>query len=151
MKTIPENQIYDTLALEDLTNVYEGILENSTDGYFSLIVIDDFQVALKSPEILKVLSKIVTKMRHVRTFIFLLQLNFQALAKPLQELASNSIIFNIGKSQLEKVFEESIQLHKYKYQDTINISFKDPHDWLLINLHKSRNIYKGLDRSILDD
>jgi len=120
-KNLPENQIYDTLTLEDLTNVYEEIQENSTNGYFSLIIIDDFQVALKSPEILKVLSKIVTKMRHLRTSIFLLQQNFQALAKPLRELASNLIIFNLGKSQLEKVFEELIQLHKDEYQDIINI------------------------------
>ena len=150
-KNLPENQIYDTLTLEDLTNVYEEIQENSTNGYFSLIIIDDFQVALKSPEILKVLSKIVTKMRHLRTSIFLLQQNFQALAKPLRELASNLIIFNLGKSQLEKVFEELIQLHKDKYQDIIDISFKDPHDWLLINLNKSRSIYKGFDRLIFDD
>ena len=58
-------------------------------------------------------------MRHLRTSIFLLQQNFQALAKPLRELASNLIIFNLGKSQLEKVFEELIQLHKDKYQDII--------------------------------
>ena len=46
-KNLPENQIYDSLTLEDLTNVYEEIQENSTNGYFSLIIIDDFQVALK--------------------------------------------------------------------------------------------------------
>ena len=93
----------------------------------------------------------MTKTTHLRTSIFLLQQSYQALAKPLRELASNLIIYNLGKSQLEKVFEELIRLHRDKYQDIINISFKDPHDWLLINLNKSRNIYKGFDRSILDD
>jgi len=72
------------------------------------------------------------------------------LAKPLRELASNLIIFNLGKSQLEKVFEEVIQLNKDKYQEIIDISFKDPHDWILINLHKSRNIYRMFDQLLLE-
>ena len=90
-------------------------------------------------------------MRHLRTTIFLLQQNFQALAKPLRELASNLIIFNLGRSQLTKVFEEVIQLHKDKFQEIVDISFKDPHDWILINLHKSRSIYRNFDKLIIND
>ena len=63
----------------------------------------------------------------------------------------NLIIFNLGKSQLEKVFDEVIQLHKDKYQEIIDISFKDPHDWILINLHKSRSIYRNFDKLIIND
>ena len=150
-KHLPAEQLFDTLTLDNITEVYNSIQENSSEGYNSLIIIDDFQVALKDPEILKVLQKIITKMRHLRTTIFLLQQNFQALAKPLRELASNLIIFNLGKSQLEKVFDEVIQLHKDKYQQIIDISFKDPHDWILINLHKSRSIYRNFDKLIVND
>ena len=150
-KNLPEEQLFDTLTLENLTEVYEQLQENSSEGYNSLLIVDDFQVSLKDPEILKVLQKIVTKMRHLRCTTFLLQQNFQALAKPLRELASNMIIFNLGKSQLEKVFDEVIQLHKEHYQEIINISFKDPHDWLLINLHKSRSIYKMFDQLIVGE
>ena len=141
-KNLPANQLFDTLTLENITQVYEEIQENSKEKYNSLILIDDFQVALKDPQIIKVLQKIITKMRHLRTTIFLLQQNFQALAKPLRELTSNLILFNLGKSQLEKIFDEIIQLDKNKYQDIIDISFQDPHDWILVNLHKSRSIYR---------
>ena len=150
-KHLPEDQLFDTLTLENISSVYSSIQENSAECYNSLIIIDDFQVALKDPDILKVLQKIITKMRHLRTTIFLLQQNFQALAKPLRELASNLIIFNLGKSQLEKVFDEVIQLHKDKYQQIIDISFKDPHDWILINLHKSRSIYRNFDKLVVND
>ena len=150
-KHLPAEQLFDTLTLDNITEVYNSIQENSSEGYNSLIIIDDFQVALKDPEILKVLQKIITKLRHLRTTIFLLQQNFQALAKPLRELASNLIIFNLGKSQLEKVFDEVIQLHKDKYQQIIDISFKDPHDWILINLHKSRTIYRNFDKLIVNE
>jgi hypothetical protein len=89
-------------------------------------------------------------MRHLRTSIFILNQNFQALHKPLRELASNIIFFNLGRSQLEKIFYELIQLDKTKYQNLIDIAFQDPHDYLLVNLHKSRSIYKNGDRIIFD-
>jgi thymidine kinase len=149
-KNIPAEQLFDTITFDNISHVYSEIQENSKEKYNSLIIIDDFQVAMKDPEIIKVLQKIITKMRHLRTTIFLLQQNFQALSKPLRELASNLIIFNLGKSQLEKVFDELIQLNKGKYQQIIDISFKDPHDWLLINLHKSRSIYRNFDKLIVE-
>lgn len=150
-KNLPPEQLFDTLNLEGISHVYSEIQDNSKEKYNSLIIIDDFQVALKDPEIIKVLQKIITKMRHLRTTIFLLQQNFQALVKPLRELVSNLIIFNLGKSQLEKIFEEIIQFDKEKYQQIIDMCFKDPHDWILINLHKSRSIYKMFDLLVIDD
>ena len=150
-KNLPPQQLFDTLTRDNLTQVYGEIQDNSKEKYNSLIIIDDFQVSLKDPEIIKVLQKIITKMRHLRTTIFLLQQNFQALAKPLRELTSNILCFNIGKSQLEKIFDECIQIDKDKYQSLIDVCFKDPHDWILINLHKSRTIYKMFDKVIISN
>lgn len=148
-KNLPENQLFDTLTEENIESVYKELQENSKEEEFSLLIIDDFQTQLKNPSILKTLNKIITKMRHLRTSIFLLQQNYQALDKSLRELASNLILFNVGKSQLEKIFLESIQLDKNKYQDLIDISFKDKHDWILINLNGQRNIYRMFDKIII--
>ena len=147
-KNLPENQLFDTLTEENLAQVYEELQENSKEEEFSLLIIDDFQVALKDPEIIKTLQRIITKMRHLRTTIFLLQQNYQALNKSLRELCSNLVLFNIGKSQLEKVFDESIQLDKNKYQELIDLCFKEKNDWILINLNGQRNIYRMFDRII---
>ena len=144
-KNLPPEQLFDTLTEENLAQVYKEVQEHSKEKYNTLIVIDDFQVALKDPLIIKTLEKLVTKMRHLRCTIFLLQQNFQALAKPLRELCSNLICFNLGKSQLDKIFDELMQIDKDKYQQIIDLCFKDPHDWILINLHKSRSIYKQFD------
>jgi thymidine kinase len=148
-KHLPSEQLFDTLTLENITQVYEEVQEHSKEKYHSLLIIDDFQVALKDPKIVSVLQKIITKMRHLRTSIFLLQQNFQALAKPLRELVSNLITFNLGKSQLEKIFDEVIQLDKDKYQQIIDLCFIEPHDWILINLHKSRTIYSKFDQLVI--
>ena len=69
----------------------------------------------------------------------------------MRELTSNILCFNIGKSQLEKIFDEAIQIDKDKYQQLIDVCFKNEHDWILINLHKSRTIYKMFGRVIISN
>lgn len=150
-KYIPSSDLYSTLTQENLYEVYDKLQENSADGEFSFLLIDDFQAQLKDPAILTVLQKIITKMRHLRCTIFLLNQNFQALQKSLRELITNLIVFNVGKSQLNKIFEEVIQIDKNKYQDLIDLAFQNKNDWLAINVNGSRNIYRMFDKIIYED
>lgn len=147
-KNLPENQLFDTLTEENISHVYEELQENSSEEEYSLLIIDDFQTALKDPDIIITLAKIITKMRHLRTTVFLLQQNYTALNKSLRELCSNLILFNIGKGQLEKAFIESIQIDKNKFQELIDLVFKEKNDWILINLNGQRNIYRMFDKII---
>ena len=150
-KHLPAEQLYDTLTEEGLTEIYERLQESSKEKENSMLIIDDFQAQLKEPAIVKVLQKIITKMRHLRCTIFLLQQNFQALQKPLRELVSNLLIFNAGKSQLSKIFEEIVQMEKEKYEKLIQVSFVEPHDWILINFYRSKKIYRMFDEIVFDD
>jgi hypothetical protein len=97
------------------------------------------------------LQKIVTRMRHMRTTIFILQQNFQKMAKFLRELVTNVITFNTGKSQLTKLFEETVQIDKDKFQALTDIAFRDKNDWIAINVNGARNIYRGFDRIVFDE
>ena len=150
-KHLPAEQLHDTLSEEGLTEIYERLQESSKEKENSMLIIDDFQAQLKEPAIVKTLQKIITKMRHLRCSIFLLQQNFQALQKPLRELVSNLIIFNLGKSQLSKNFEEIVQMDKDKYDKLIQMSFVEPHDWILINFHRSKKIYRMFDEIVFDE
>ena len=64
---------------------------------------------------------------------------------------SNFIIFNVGKSQLSKIFAEIVQMEKEKYEKLIKISFIKPHDWILIHIHRSKKIYRMFDEITFDD
>ena len=150
-KNLPEDQLYSDLTEGNLMQIYENLQENAKEGYNSFLLIDDFQWAMKSPEIISILQKIISKHRHLKTTIFLLQQNFQALAKPLRELMSNLIIFNCGKSQMTKVFDEVITLEKHKYQELMDVAFQDKHDWLLFNLNKSKKIYRNFDEIVFQE
>jgi hypothetical protein len=149
-KHLPGDQLFDTLSEENISSVYQRLQNDSKEGYHSLLIIDDFQTQLKQPEINNVIKKIVTKMRHLRCTIFLLVQNWQSVPKPLRELVSNVITFNIGKSQLEKLFIDSIQINKHKYEQIIDLCFKEKHDFMLINLNKSKSIYRNFDLVVLD-
>ena len=150
-KHLPAEQLHDTLSEEGLTEIYERLQESSKEKENSMLIIDDFQAQLKEPAVVKTLQKIITKMRHLRCSIFLLQQNFQALQKPLRELVSNLIIFNLGKSQFSKIFEEIVQMDKDKYDKLIQMSFVEPHDWILINFHRSKKIYRMFDEIVFDE
>jgi hypothetical protein len=150
-KNIPSDDIYDTLSDETLDEAIDKIEENAENEENTLIIIDDFQAALKMPEIQARLQKIVTRMRHMRTTIFILQQNFQKLPKFLRELVTNVITFNIGKSQLNKLFEETVQLDADKFQALVDLAFKEKNDWIAINVNGNRNVYRGFDRIVFDD
>ena len=144
-KNLPEDQLYDDLTVEILDGIYEKLNENSKEGYNSLLIIDDFQQRLKDPDISKALERVVIKTRHLRTTSFYLVQNYQKVPKSLREIAFNLVLFNIGKSSLLRVFDEVIQMKKEKYESIIELCFKEPHDWLLINLHRSKSIYCNWD------
>jgi hypothetical protein len=137
--------------VENLDEVMDKLEENSANGEFTLLLIDDFQAALKNPNIINILQKIVTRMRHLRTTIFILQQNFQKMAKFLRELVTNVITFNTGKSSLNKLFDEIVQMDKKKYQELIDLVFINKNDWIAINVNGSRNIYRMFDKIDLEE
>jgi Cdc6-like AAA superfamily ATPase len=150
-KHLPMADLYDTLTEDNLDEVMDKLTENSDNGEYTMLIIDDFQAALKDPDVIMRLQKIVTRMRHLRTTIFILQQNFQKLAKFLRELVTNVITFNIGKSQLNKLFDETVQIDKDKYQDLVDLAFVDKNDWIAINVNGTRNIYRMFDKIVFDE
>ena len=142
---LPSDQVYDDLNENILNDIYDKLKENSNDGYYSLLIIDDFQNMFKQYE--KQLQKIILKMRHIRTTIFLLQQNVKSLPRNLRLIVSNYITFDLGKSQMMDLFDESIQLDKNKFQQIMDLGFQQKYDWLLINL-SNKNIYAKFDRII---
>lgn len=150
-KHLPDADLYDTLTAENLDEVLEKLEESAENEENTLLLIDDFQAALKDPDVLARLQKIVTRMRHMRVTIFILQQNFQKMAKFLRELVTNVITFNVGKSQLNKLFEETVQIDKDKYQALVDLAFQDRNDWIAINVNGNRNIYRMFDKIVFED
>ena len=143
-RILPASQIYDILNESVLSEIYSKVEADSKEGYFSLVLIDDFQDALKNKDVEILLHKLVIKMRHLRTSTFILQQNVKSLPRSLRVLVSNYISFDLGKSQMEDLFEESIQLPRSLFQSVMDVCFTKKYDWILINL-RSNIIYSMFD------
>lgn len=149
-KYLPKEQIYSYLDADVLNDIYEKCVENSANDEFSILIIDDMQNMFKDHNVEKILQKIILKMRHIRTSIWLLQQNFQALPKSLRELTSNIVTYNLGKSQMLKLFDEVVQMDKDKFNEIMDLAFVDKYDWLVINL-RNKNMYAKFDKIIYDE
>ena len=147
-KHLPEEDLFTDLNVGMLEDIHGRLTENSSQDENTLLLIDDFQSRFKQPEIATALEHIILKIRHLRCSVILLQQNFQKLPKPLRELSQNIILFNLGKSQLEKIFEEVIQTKRHVYDDIIKVAFQDTHDWMCVNLHRSKKLYRGFDEIV---
>jgi hypothetical protein len=99
---LPQEQVYDDLNENVLNDIYEKAKNDSSEGYYTLLIIDDFQNMFKQTNIEKILQKLILKMRHIRTTTFLLQQNVKSLPRNLRMLVSNYITFDLGKSQMSE-------------------------------------------------
>ena len=149
IKKLTQDQLFSELTEENLEYVHNRLQEDTEEGDFSLLIIDDFQVQLKDIRIVAILERIITKMRHLRCTVFLLNQNYNKLVKNLRLIVSNIILFNVGKSSLDFIFDETIQLDKKKYQALIDNCFVNKNDWILINVNGSKKIYRMFDEVIL--
>jgi len=149
-KYLPKSQLYEELNEQTINEVYEKIKVNSSNGYKSLIIYDDCQKALKDVRVLKSLKNIVANQRHLKCVNIILLQSFFALDKSMRELITNIIVFKLGKSQTEKIFNEIIETHRDKFDDIRKLVFDEPHQFLFVNIRTQR-MFKGWDEIICDE
>lgn len=127
---------------EVLEEIYTNLLSNAKKDQFSILVIDDMGALFKKDKYsATILNKIITKMRHLKVTVILLCQNVYQVPKGWREIATNLITFNLGKSQMSKIFKEFYDFNEEQYLQIMKL-YKDPHDWLLLNLKHNRLFYK---------
>ena len=133
-KRLKPERLFEDLTLEDINQVYRELKENTSRGIFSWIIYDDVQDELKNAEIVKVLNKIVANQRHLKCVSFFIMQNFYALSDKIRKLTNNLFLFDLDKKQMEQIFENYIKIDKKIFNDICDDSFKEEHDWMLINI-----------------
>jgi hypothetical protein len=147
---LPEEQLFEELNGETISNVYEQVKELSREGKHTLIIYDDVQKSLKNSFVLQSLKNIIANQRHLHVTNLILCQNFFALHKSLREIVNNVVLFKLGKSQTDKIFDELIELHKDKFDAIRDLVFDEKYNWMFINLATQR-IYKKFDEIIFTD
>ena len=139
---IPDDCIYHEYSESVLNELYERLLEHGKNNEFSLLVIDDMGALFRKDKGAEVvLNRIITKLRHLKVTVMLLAQNIYQLPKRWREGATNLITYNLGKSQMEKIFKEFFDYKEKEFQQIMKL-YKHPHDWLLMNLKYKRLFYQ---------
>ena len=145
-----EEHLYYEYTADNLQNIYDKLTENSLKGYNSIVLVDDFGSEFRTnKEAEKILNKIIIKIRHLRTSIWLLAQGITQLPLKWRQMATNLIMYNLGKSQMERIFDEFLRMNKKKFEE-IMLLFKKPHDLLILNI-KHNKLYFNWDEIILED
>jgi len=143
----PEN-IFHTYDVETLETIYDKVQENASDGYYSLLLIDDMGSSLKNKAEAKLLQTMFLKNRHLRLTAFVLTQNFFQMPKLIREITNNAILFNTNKSQNEKFFNEMMNVKKDDF-NTLMKRLPTTHDYILVSL-KHKKMYHNWDEIIFE-
>lgn len=137
-KNIPDDQIFDELNIDNLNEVYEKIKEDASEGYKSLILMDDVQKSLKDKDVEKQLLHMVNNRRHLGLSLWLANQNYIALPKQVRFGLTDIFLFNVSRKELENINDEQLELHKDVYSNVIKLCFKKDHDFMYINPNSQR-------------
>lgn len=130
--------IYHEYNEEVLSDILSMLEDDSREGYSSLLIIDDFGSSFRGDKNAeKILNKIIIRMRHLKTSIMLLTQNIYQNPKKWREIATNLICFDLGKSGMEKLFNEFFDYKKEQFDEIMKL-YKNPWDYLLLNIKHKR-------------
>jgi KaiC/GvpD/RAD55 family RecA-like ATPase len=148
-KHTPE-RLFDELTLENLQKIYDAVEENSLNKKTSLVLYDDVTSSLKNNDIQFLLKKMSYNRRHLKLVqIFLIQ-SWIAVPLTIRKLFSNLIIFKPNKIEWEKVVEETIEQEKDIALGLLDL-YKNPHDYLFINITNQKIFYNQDEVEIIDE
>jgi hypothetical protein len=143
-ESLDEDKVFHELTADVLDELYERVKADAMKGENSFIFIDDMQDQMKQHATEIALERLCNKIRHLHVTIFLLAQNYNLIPKKIRVKAFNVITYDIGKSQLETLFDEFIKMPKKVFNEILDVCFVEPHDWILIN--RGNKLYKGFDK-----
>lgn len=147
LKIDPDN-IYHEFNADVLEEIYGKMEENSSEGYFTLLIIDDFGADLRIKANDYILNLIFIKQRHLRTTVFLLCQNYYQATKRIREVVTNVIAFNTSKSQNAKMFREQFHLNDKQFQQLLTL-MPTTHEYCILSL-KYKRIFHNFNEVIFD-
>jgi len=144
---LPDEQVFDTLDYDNLSQVYEEIKANKAEGndFKCLLIFDDVQTQLKSNmAIINLLNQMIIQERHLGICMWFLLQNYFSIHLKVRELIDNILFFKLDKVQQEKIFKEVAELPKDIFYELSDYIFDEPHNFCFIN-KRIKSIYKNWD------
>lgn len=146
---LPDEQIYDELTYETLAEAYQLAESNASEGFKTLIVLDDVQKNLKG-EAEKLLLHMVNNRRHASLSIWMACQTYKSIPRQVRQGLTSLFIFKIQKGEMSTIFDEQVEISENVYKDILSLSYKKPHDFIFIDTNTQR-IFINFDEVIIND
>lgn len=107
---LPNDQKFEGVTFDNLSEIYNTLLDNTELKRKSLLIFDDVQSYLKNKETEKALTHIINNRRHLRTSIFIIAQNYMKIPTDIRKVFTDVFCFNISKKEWMKIYEESLTM-----------------------------------------
>ena len=150
---LPEDQLFEGVSYEILSEVYERLLESTENNHKSLLVFDDVQSYLKNKEVEVNLLHIIANRRHLRCSFFIVAQNYNKIPKNIRQSFTDIFLFNVGKEEYINIFEENINLSKDDFSKVLTEyrSIKKTESNSFIYIHDKDKFFINWNEIIEDD
>ena len=154
-KTIDDENIYDDLDEEFLDYVLEKAEENSSQGYRTLVVIDDGSSKLKANKvIIDKLTLMVHKHRHLALSMFILVQDLVSVPLGIRKNISQLFYFKPSNEKSNIIFREEFMglFSRDETNAILKFVFREKGDFLNIKIQaEPTEYYRKFNRLIIGD
>jgi hypothetical protein len=116
---LPEDQLYEGVNFENLSEVYEKLLENTENKKKSLLIFDDVQSYLKAREVEVNLLHIIANRRHLRTSVAVILQQYVKCPLDIRKSFTALSVWNVNKEEWDYIYQENIGITKKDFKDVI--------------------------------
>ena len=150
---LPDDQLFEGVSYEILSEVYERLLESTENNHKSLLVFDDVQNYLKTKEVEVNLLHIIANRRHLRCSFFIVAQNYNKIPKNIRQSFTDLFLFNVGKEEYINIFEENVNLSKDDFSKVLTEyrSIKKTESNSFIYIHDKDKFFINWNEIIEDD
>jgi hypothetical protein len=147
----PADKMYEELTQESIDDIYQKLLTYSgEENESSMLILDDVGASLKNNSIQQTLRKIIYNRRHLKCSIFILLQSYLSAPKEIRKMYNNIfVLYKPSKTEIENLFSELFETKKDLCIDIMNFVFKNPHDYLMLNID-SQKMYRDFDEIIIN-
>jgi hypothetical protein len=135
---LPEDQLFEGVDEDNLSNLYQTLLDNTEQNKKSLLIFDDVQSYLKNPKVERILLHICANSRHLRCSIIFAIQNYNKISLAVRKNFTDMFLFNPSKKELENIYEEHLDLDKNEFQELLKhynkIKNQEDHSFLYCHI-----------------
>jgi hypothetical protein len=147
---LPDEQVFNELNGDVLDEII-GYCKNSEPDEKIAIIIDDMASQLKNGDVQNKLKHIAMNKRHYHIFqTIIMSQTWTSVPKEVRRLYDNIFLFKVGASDLETIFNESLQSYKHLAMEIQKLVFDKKYNYLYISLNDNR-MFKNWDELIFSD